>query len=93
MTSPRKSRPFEKMLGELETIVERLENGELSLDESLKTFEAGIRLTQECQETLTRARQRVQLLVARDDGLQAESLSDTDDGDDEPDDAATDDDD
>lgn len=81
VSASRKPRNFEKALAELETLVERLENGELSLEESLRTFEAGVRLTRECQQALTQARQRVQLLTAGDDGApRIEPFGDTEDG-------------
>jgi exodeoxyribonuclease VII small subunit len=64
----KKSRPadsldFEKSLAELEKIVERLELGELSLDESLKQFERGIALTRSCQGSLQQAEQKVEILL------------------------------
>jgi len=64
----KKSRPtdsldFEKSLTELEQIVERLELGELSLDESLKQFERGIALTRSCQSSLRQAEQKVEILL------------------------------
>ncbi len=50
MSAPRKAPNFEKSLSELETLVERMEEGDMSLEESLKSFESGIRLTQQCQQ-------------------------------------------
>jgi len=54
---------FEHSLAELESIVQRLESSDLSLEESLKAFEQGISLTRSCQQALSHAEQRVQLLV------------------------------
>ena len=54
---------FEQSLGELQTLVERLEGGSLSLEDSLAAFEQGIRLTRECQAALGQAEQKVQLLL------------------------------
>jgi exodeoxyribonuclease VII small subunit len=54
---------FEKDLTQLETVVERLERGELSLDESVRLFEEGMKLAQACREELDRAEGRVQVLV------------------------------
>lgn len=54
---------FEKSLAELEELVELMEGGELSLEDSLKAFEKGIKLTRECQQALKRAEQRVQMLI------------------------------
>lgn len=59
---------FEQALEELETLVERMETGELSLDESLAAFERGIRLTRRCQQALESAEQRVQQLIEEADG-------------------------
>ena len=60
---PADSLDFEKSLTELEQIVERLELGELSLDESLKQFERGIALTRACQTSLQQAEQKVEILL------------------------------
>lgn len=54
---------FEQSLSELQTLVERLESGELSLEDSLATFEQGIRLTRDCQGALSQAEQKVQILL------------------------------
>lgn len=54
--------PFEKSLDELEKIVEQLEKGEMSLDESLKQFEKGINLARLCQKTLNEAEQKIEIL-------------------------------
>ena len=62
---------FEQSLTELQTLVERLENGELSLEDSLAVFEQGISLTRDCQAALTQAEQKVQILLERDGELQA----------------------
>ena len=56
---------FEATLAQLEILVSRLESGELPLDEALRTFEQGVRLTRECQAALSAAQQRVQLLLQR----------------------------
>ena len=54
---------FEKILGELEGIVQQLEKGDLSLEQSLKQFEKGIGLARQCQNTLTQAEQKVASLT------------------------------
>ena len=54
---------FESALKELETLVSRMESGELSLDESLKAFERGIELTRKCQSSLEAAELRVKTLT------------------------------
>ena len=61
---------FEQSLSELQTLVERLESGELPLEESLSAFEQGIRLTRDCQSALTQAAQKVQILLERDGELE-----------------------
>ncbi len=65
----KKTLDFEQSLTELQTLVERLESGELSLEESLGAFEQGIRLTRECQTSLSQAEQKVQILLERDGEL------------------------
>ena len=54
---------FEKSLDELEQLVSRMEQGELSLDDSLKSFERGIALYRNCQNALEQAELRVKLLL------------------------------
>ncbi|WEJ21149.1 exodeoxyribonuclease VII small subunit [Pseudomonas sp. SD17-1] len=63
---------FEQSLADLQALVERLENGELSLEDSLTAFEQGIGLTRDCQSALTQADQKVQVLLERDGELRAE---------------------
>ncbi|WP_296269242.1 exodeoxyribonuclease VII small subunit [Pseudomonas sp. MLB6B] len=71
--APRKkaSIDFEHSLAELQTLVERLENEELSLEDSLAAFEKGIGLTRDCQDALAQAEQKVQILLERDGELKA----------------------
>ncbi len=54
---------FEKALAELEGIVEALESGELTLDEALKKYEDGVRLTRACQTKLTEAEKKIEILT------------------------------
>jgi len=63
---------FEDALENLAELVEAMEEGELSLEESLKAFEQGIKLTRECQVALENAEQKVQLLVNSYDIPEAE---------------------
>ncbi|MGH8255518.1 MAG: exodeoxyribonuclease VII small subunit, partial [Steroidobacteraceae bacterium] len=56
---------FEQSLAELEALVSQLESGDLPLDQALRTFEQGVRLTRECQSALSLAQQKVQLLLQR----------------------------
>lgn len=55
---------FEESLSELEQLVERMEKGNLPLEDSLKLFERGVLLTRSCQKALKDAEQKVQLLLA-----------------------------
>lgn len=54
---------FEQALKGLEDLVERMETGELSLEDSLKAFERGIELTRHCQKALKTAEQKVEILT------------------------------
>lgn len=64
---------FEESLKKLESIVDQLEKGELTLDESLKLFEEGVGLSAACKTELDAAEGKVQVLVKqRDGGLKAE---------------------
>ena len=56
---------FEQALGELEAVVERLEHGELPLEEALKQFERGIELARSCQTSLKQAEQKVEILLQK----------------------------
>ena len=58
---------FEKRLTRLEDIVEKMETGELSLEDSLKLFEEGVKLSRECNSQLTDAEQKVKMLLGIDD--------------------------
>jgi len=66
MAAKKSSFGFESALAELETLVNQMETGELSLEDSLAAFEKGIGLTRQCQQALTAAEQRVQMLLERD---------------------------
>lgn len=57
---------FEKKLNRLEEIVQKMEGGEMALDESLKLFEEGVKLSRECNKELSEAEQKVKLLVGVD---------------------------
>ncbi len=57
---------FERSLQELEAIVEKMEAGNLSLEESLKYFERGIGLARLCQKALREAEQKVRILMERE---------------------------
>lgn len=63
---------FEKSLDELEKLVAHLEEGDLSLDESLKSFERGVTLFRDCQSALEQAELRVKMLIDPEDPDSAE---------------------
>lgn len=65
MTRAAKVPEFEQSLEELEKLVERLEKGDLPLEEALKTFERGVALARACQEALKSAQQKVEILRKR----------------------------
>ncbi len=65
---------FEKTLAELEQLVEKMEKGDLSLEESLKYFERGILLTKTCQQALSEAEQKVKILLEKDGKSELETF-------------------
>ena len=68
---------FEEALEDLEKIVERLESGDLSLEESLTAFEEGVRLVKFCNRKLTEVEKKIELLVKDKNGnLQLKPLED-----------------
>jgi exodeoxyribonuclease VII small subunit len=65
---------FETTLAELEELVARMEAGNLPLEEAMRSFERGVRLTRECQAALQAAQQRVQVLTQRASGATLEDF-------------------
>ena len=63
----RKKLDYEASITELESLVELLEQVDLSLEESLKLYENGVLITRDCQEALSQAEQKVQLLLQQSD--------------------------
>ncbi|WP_305881921.1 exodeoxyribonuclease VII small subunit [Endozoicomonas sp. SCSIO W0465] len=63
---------FEQSLAELETLVQKMESGDMSLEDSLKAFEQGIKLTRSCQKALTDAEQKVEKLLEQNGELTTE---------------------
>ena len=63
-----KETPFEKALEKLENIVDELEAGDLSLENSLKKYEEGIKLARICQQKLDKAKQKIELLMKDESG-------------------------
>ncbi len=60
---------FEKSLDELEALVQSMEEGGLTLEESLAQFQRGIELARACQKALSEAQQRVEVLLEKDGEL------------------------
>ena len=67
---------FEEALEELERLVSSMEEGELSLEDSMTAFEKGIKLTRECQTALQKAEQKVQILLNEGGETQAFDVKD-----------------
>ena len=65
---------FEQSMSELESLVENMEKGEMSLDESLAAFEEGIKLTRSCQKSLEEAEQKVEILMKNTTEAKLESF-------------------
>jgi exodeoxyribonuclease VII small subunit len=74
----KKAFDFEKSLGELEKLVNRMESGNLSLEDSMTAFEQGIALTRQCQQALKQAEQKVQLLMEKNGQVIAEAFNEDD---------------
>ena len=81
MTAKKRSPDFEAALKELEKLVEKLERGDLPLEESLRLFARGVQLTRDCQKALTAAQAKVSQLTVTPQG---EELVDFESDDDEP---------
>lgn len=69
MPAKKKAASFEQSLSDLEVLVNKMEAGDLSLDESLGAFEEGVKLTRECQKMLDEAEQKVRILTEQDGEL------------------------
>lgn len=67
MAARKKSVDFEHKLNQLEILVSEMEKGSLSLEDSLKAFEDGIKITRECQQALKDAEQKVEVLTRDSD--------------------------
>ncbi len=68
------SSDFEKSLFELEKIVDRMEKGDQTLDETMKDFERGMVLSEQCQKSLDEAQQKVEKLVKKHGGYELQSM-------------------
>ena len=67
---------FESALKELESLVEKMEQGDIRLEDSLQHFERGIELTRHCQQALQEAEQKVQVLLEKNGRAEIKPLSD-----------------
>ena len=65
---------FESQIENLEKIVAELENGELSLDESVSKFEEGIKISKECNKILEEAEKKITILINQDGELKEENF-------------------
>lgn len=65
---------FEQSLKALESLVQQMEQGDLTLQQSLEAFEEGVKLTRACQQQLETAEQRVQLLMEKNGEISAQPL-------------------
>ncbi len=68
---------FEQSMKELEEIAEKLSNGDISLDESIKLFEDGMRLSKNCQKILENAEKKVNILINKDGEVEKEPFGET----------------
>ncbi|KZZ61599.1 exodeoxyribonuclease VII small subunit, partial [Oleiphilus sp. HI0123] len=74
MSSSDSINDFETSLQALEEIVNKMEQGQLSLEQSLDAFEQGVKLSKDCQNTLKSAQQRVSVLTQSDNGFELNAL-------------------
>ncbi|WP_027858977.1 exodeoxyribonuclease VII small subunit [Marinobacterium jannaschii] len=79
MPRKKKAPDFEQSLTELEGLVGRMEQGDLSLEEALGAFEEGVKLTRECQQILEQAEQKVQMLVEKNGELHSQPFASDED--------------
>jgi len=65
-----KKKSFEEALAKLEQITKELEEGDLSLEESLKYFDEGVKLAEQCNSKLNEAQKKIEILLKKNDGLE-----------------------
>lgn len=68
------NKSFEEQINELEKIVSELEKGDLSLDDSVKKFEEGIKISKECNEILEKAERKINILINQDGEMKEEKF-------------------
>jgi len=76
VSKDKKAVDFEQQLASLEGLVNSLESGELSLEDSLKSFEQGIKVARDCQAALKSAEQKVEVLMRQGDELVSQPFED-----------------
>ncbi len=81
MTAKSKLPDFERSLSELEALVAKLEQGDVPLEDALKTFERGVALTRQCQTALRTAQQKVEVLLTRNGNEELARFAQGDEGD------------
>ncbi len=69
-----KQNNFEEKISELEKVVNELENGEMSLDESLEKFEQGMKLSKECNRMLEDAEKKITILLEKNGEIEEEDF-------------------
>ncbi len=75
--SPKKEEKFEETLERLQSLVRELESGDCSLEDSIKKFEEGMALARSCQDRLSQAEQKIEILLKADkDGVRTEPFAD-----------------
>jgi exodeoxyribonuclease VII small subunit len=75
MAAKKRSFDFEQTLADLEQLVNTMESGNMPLEESLKAFEQGVKLTRECQQALQEAEQKVTLLLQQGVGVELQPFT------------------
>lgn len=70
-----KEENFEELIAKLEDITNKLESDKLSLDESVKLFEDGMKISKKCNEKLEDAEKRITILLKSDDGIKEENFT------------------
>jgi len=78
MAGKGKEPSFEEALKGLETVVERLESGEAPLEESIRLFEEGMRLSESCRKRLDEADRKIELLLRKPGGVSREAVEEDD---------------
>jgi exodeoxyribonuclease VII small subunit len=74
MVQKKKEPSFEEGLDQLEKVVKKLEDGDLSLEKSLELFEQGVKLSGSCQKQLREAEHKVEILLNKDGKIETEPL-------------------